>query len=41
MWLILPLAVASGDALTIAVVNSPFALKRSGASPAALVRLLA
>src|ERR1039458_6975987 len=32
------LAIESGDGLTIALVRAPFALKRGGASPAALVR---
>jgi hypothetical protein len=39
MTYMMPLAIVSLDGLTIAVVVAPFALRRGGASPAALVSL--
>ena len=39
MVVILPLAIVDGNSKTIVLVNAPFALRRGGASPVALVCL--
>jgi hypothetical protein len=40
MYLMVFLAIADRSGLTIVVVGAPFALRRSGASPVALVRFI-